>query len=67
MITFKQEKTLAIFTTMLALMSIYFAKDIDDIVIFQDGAYIIYGLGLGLMWNNIRIKSKEEKNKIDTY
>ncbi len=67
MITFKQEKTLTTITTIMVVLSIFFSESVEDIIFFQDGAVVVYGLGLGLMWNNIRIKSKEEKNKIDTY
>lgn len=60
MVTLKQEKTLAIFTTLLVVISIFFS-DKNDIVFFQEGAFIVYGIGLGSMWYNIYRKNKEEK------
>lgn len=64
--TFKQEKTLAIFTTILVVIAVILS-DKEDIVFLEPGAFIVYGIGLGMMWNNIRVKSKEQKDKLHHY
>lgn len=63
MFTFNQEKHIAIMTTILVIMAVLLADD-EAIAFFKDGAYVIYGIGLYFMWNNVYKKSKEEnKNK----
>lgn len=60
MITLKQEKTLAVFTTILVVITM-FLYDKNIIEIFQDGVFVVIGIGLGSMWYNIYKKTKEEK------